>query len=297
MSQLKLSLAPLAYYWSKADTLQFYVDAMQWPVDIVYLGEVVCSRRHLMKLDDWLALAIELRDAGKQVVLSSLTLIDSEADRRNMQRQAEKALAAGFMLEANDFSAVRAMQGQPFVAGPHLNIYHEGTLAWLAGLGARRYLPPIELSGDDLAALQQNRPAGMQTEVQVWGRMALAFSSRCFTARHHRLRKDNCEFRCEMYPDGLPLATRDSKEFLNINGIQTQSATCLDLGAQVPQLAALGVDVLRLQPQSQGMAGVVAAFDLARQTLSAATVRALPANAERSNGYWLAKPGMQYQEA
>lgn len=299
MNQLKISLAPLAYFWSKADTLQFYVDAMQWPVDIVYLGEVVCSRRHLMKLDDWLALGAELRTAGKEVVLSSLTLIDSEADRRNMQRQVEKALDAGFTIEANDFSAVRAMQGKDFVAGPHLNIYHEGTLAWLAGLGARRFLPPIELSGDDLAALQQGRPAGMQTEVQVWGRMALAFSSRCFTARHHRLRKDNCEFRCEMYPDGLPLATRDSKEFLSINGIQTQSSTCLDLGAQVPQLAALGVDVLRLQPQSQGMAEVVRAFDVARQSLSAASVpeSALPAQAQRSNGYWLAKPGMQYQDA
>lgn len=299
MNQFKISLAPLAYYWSKADTLRFYVDAMQWPVDIVYLGEVVCSRRHLMKLDDWLALGAELRDAGKQVVLSSLTLIDSEADRRNMQRMVEKTLEQGFLLEANDYSAVRALQGQPFVAGPHLNIYHEGTLAWLATLGACRFLPPIELSGDDLAALQQQRPAGMQTEVQVWGRMALAFSSRCFTARHHRLRKDNCEFRCEMYPDGLPLATRESQEFLNINGIQTQSATCLDLGAQLPQLAALGVDVLRLQPQSQGMAEVVAAFDQARRTQGVATVpaTALPAQAERSNGYWLAKPGMQWQAA
>ena len=296
MTALKISLAPLAYYWSKEETLRFYVDAMQWPVDIVYLGEVTCSRRHLMKLDDWLAVALELRNAGKEVVLSSLTLIDSEADRRNMHRLVDKASEQGLLIEANDFSAVRAMQGGPFVAGPHLNVYHADTLQWLAGLGARRFTPPIELGHEDLAAIQAQRPVGMETEVQVWGRLALAFSSRCFTARHHRLRKDSCEFRCEQYPDGLPLATRDGKDFLTINGIQTQSSTCLDLGAQVPELVSMQVDILRLQPQSQGMAEVVAAFDRARQSLSAAQVGSqyLPPHAQRSNGYWQAKPGMQW---
>lgn len=304
MTSLQLSLAPLAYYWSKQATLNFYVEAMNWPVDIVYLGEVVCSRRHQMKFDDWLDLAIELRAAGKEVVLSTLTLIDNEADRRAIHKMVERALAAGFMMEANDFSAVRVIhmvsagQAGGFVAGPHLNIYHAGTLAWLTGLGARRFSPPIEMSGDDLRFLQQQRPAGMQTEVQVWGRLALAYSARCFTARHHHLRKDTCEFRCEMYPDGLALATREEKEFLNINGIQTQSASCLDLGAQLPDLAAMGVDILRLQPQSQGMEVVVQAFHQARSAMSAAYVDAayLPVQAQRSNGYWLAQPGMTWQE-
>ncbi|MFZ6766780.1 U32 family peptidase [Undibacterium sp. Di26W] len=294
-----LSLAPLAYYWSKEDTLRFYVDAMQWPVDIVYLGEVICSRRHLMKLDDWLALGRELRAAGKQVVLSSLTLIDSEADRRNMHRMIERACAEDFLVETNDFSAVRAMQGKPFVAGPHLNIYHADSLLWLASLGAKRFLPPIEMGRDDLAALQHQRAEHMpqmQTEVQVWGRLALAFSSRCFTARHHRLHKDSCEFRCEQYPDGLALATREGKDFLTINGIQTQSASCLDLGAQLPELAAMQVDILRLQPQAQDMAEVIAAFDRARTMCTGANVSEafLPPHARRSNGYWVDKPGMQW---
>lgn len=276
--------------------MRFYVDAMQWPVDIVYLGEVICSRRHLMKLDDWLALGKELRAAGKQVVLSSLTLIDSEADRRNMQRMIERACAEDFLVEANDFSAVRAMQGKAFVAGPHLNVYHADTLAWLASLGASRFSPPVEMGRDDLAALQHQRTEHMQTEVQVWGRLALAFSSRCFTARHHRLRKDSCEFRCEQYPDGMPLATRDGKDFLTINGIQTQSSSCLDLGAQLPELAAMQVDVLRLQPQAQGMAEVIFAFDDARKKGAAANVSEtlLPPHAQRSNGYWVDKPGMQW---
>ena len=299
--QQKISLAPLAYFWSKAQTLAFYVDAMNWPVDIVYLGEVVCSRRHLIKFEDWFALANELRDAGKSVVMATQTLIDNEADRRAMHRLIERATAEKFSVEANDFSAVRVLNqaGAKFIAGPHLNVYHADTLAWLAGLGATRFLPPLEMSGIDLAAIQQERPAGVETEVQVWGRMALAFSARCFTARHHRLRKDSCEFRCDAHPDGLALATRDKKIFLNLNGIQTQSASCTDLGAQLPALAKMGVEILRLQPQSHHMAEVLAAFDIARNSNSVANVSdsALPASAERSNGYWFGAPGMQWQAA
>jgi collagenase-like PrtC family protease len=298
---LKLSLAPIAYYWSKEDTLRFYVEAMEWPVDVVYLGEVVCSRRHLMKLDDWLAVARELKSAGKEVGFSSLTLIDNEADRRNMHRIVDTASAEGFGIEANDFSAVRAMQGKAFIAGPHLNVYHADTLQWLQQLGACRFTPPIELSRDDLNAIQAQRPENMQTEVQVWGRMALAFSARCFTARHHHLRKDNCEFTCQQYPDGLPLATRENTDFLNINGIQTQSSTCLDLSAQIPELVAMGVDILRLQPQSQNMENIVLAFDTARKqntphNIQSISAQFLPLNAQASNGYWLGQSGMQWSE-
>lgn len=301
MTQQKISLAPLAYFWSKEQTLAFYVDAMHWPVDIIYLGEVVCSRRHLLKFEDWFALAKELRAAGKDVVMSTQTLIDNEPDRRAMQRLITRAGEEGIQVEANDFSAVRVLhqQAQNFVAGPHLNIYHADTLSWLAGLGATRFLPPLEMPGVDLAAIQTQRTTGMETEVQVWGRMALAFSARCFTARHHRLHKDSCEFRCDAHPDGLPLATRDGKIFLNLNGIQTQSSSCMDLGAQLPALREMGVNVLRLQPQSQNMAQVVAAFDAARCALTLASVpaSALPACAERSNGYWYGEPGMQWQAA
>ncbi len=296
---LKLSLAPLSYYWPREKTLQFYADAMHWPVDTIYLGEVVCSRRHQLRLPDWISIAKDCRDAGKEVILSTLTLIDSETDRRHMRKCVDAAYAEGFKVEASDFSAVRAIHamGEKFIAGPHLNVYHEGTLSWLHGLGAQRFIPPIELPRDDLQILQMRKPDTMQTEIQVWGRMALAYSSRCFTARRHRLRKDSCEFSCEYYPDGLALATREQTDFLTINGIQTQSANCLDLGPQLPSLIKMGINYIRLQPQSSHMAEIVQAFDRARQTHQAAQVDTafLPPHADRSNGYWLGKAGMRWE--
>ena len=60
MNKLKLSLGPNLYFWSKEQTLNFYKEVAEWPVDIVYLGEVVCSKRRLMRLDDWLEVADRL---------------------------------------------------------------------------------------------------------------------------------------------------------------------------------------------------------------------------------------------
>ena len=67
MNPLKLSLGPLLYYWPRDTTIAFYDAVAQMPVDIVYLGETVCSRRHELRLADWLEIAGRLRAAGKEV--------------------------------------------------------------------------------------------------------------------------------------------------------------------------------------------------------------------------------------
>src|SRR5512143_3995677 len=142
---MNLSLGPLLYYWSRDDVLAFYDEAARWPVASVYLGESVCSRRHLLRLPDWLALAEELAAAGKEVALSTQTLIESESDLKTLRR----IVADGrFAVEANEWGAVRLLSeaGVPFVAGPTLNVYNPETLDVLAGLGAQRWLPPAEMS-------------------------------------------------------------------------------------------------------------------------------------------------------
>ena len=99
------------------------------------------------------------------------------------------------------------------------------------------------------------------TEFFVFGRMPLAFSARCFTARHHKLSKDGCEFRCRDDADGLLLASGDHQPFLVLNGIQTQSAGMQCLIGEADALRAAGVASVRLSPCSRGFARVMQLFD------------------------------------
>jgi collagenase-like PrtC family protease len=171
---MNLSLGPLLYYWSREDTLAFYAEAANWPLARVYLGESVCSRRHLLRLPDWLALAGQLAAAGKEVVLSSQTLIESESDLKTLRRMVGDGR---FQVEANEWGAVRLLSeaGVPFIAGHTLNIYNPETLDVLAGMGAQRWLPPVEMSRDALASLLEHAPAGIETEVFAYGRLPLAY--------------------------------------------------------------------------------------------------------------------------
>jgi collagenase-like PrtC family protease len=289
----QISVGPLLYYWPRQRTMDFYAALAESPADIIYVGETVCSRRHELRADDWLELARDLRAMGKSVVLSGRTLIETGAEASALKKLCEQE---DFMVEAGELGAVRHLGGRGFVAGPHVNAYHGGTLAWLASRGAARFVAPLEMDGTTLARLLRERPAGMQAEVMVWGRMALAFSARCFTARHFRLKKDDCGFRCIEHPDGLDMRTRESREFLGINGIQVQSAACLDLLAEAPELAGMGVEVLRVSPQSAGTLEAISALDATRRGGKPAAVSP-PAGIGRCNGYYYGQAGINLQEA
>ena len=294
---LKLSLGPLQYYWPRAATFKFYEQIARTAIDIVYLGETVCSRRHELRLADWLEIADRLTDAGKQPVLSTLVLVESGLDVGTLRRIVENGRYA---VEANDMGAVHALDGMPFIAGPHLNIYNAPTLKLLADLGATRWVIPLEMGREGLAQILQDKPAGLETEVFAYGRMPLAFSARCFTARHRNLPKDNCEFSCLEHPDGLLLQTRENSDFLVFNGIQTQSAKVCNLLDQLSVMQAIGVNVARISPQAQHNERIIDAFDRVRHG------RMLPDEAmtavqewmpdQPCNGYWNGKPGMDQME-
>ena len=293
---MKLSLGPVLYYWTREALLGFYANLPHARLATIYLGEVVCGRRHAMRSADWLGLARDLAQTGVEVVLSTQGLIESELDLRAVRDIAENG---EFLVEANDMGAVRLLAGRVrFVAGPHLNVYNPQTLAWLAELGACRWVMPVELGRDALALLQRDRPADVQTEVFAYGRLPLAFSARCFTARHYNLSKDDCQYRCLEHPDGLPLATREGQPFLALNGLQTQSAQVYDLSRALPQMRELGVDVVRLSAQSAYMNGIIEAYHRALEGgLSASDFEAALAAhrpADHCDGYWYGKPGIEH---
>ena len=292
---MKLALGPLLYFWERDAVLDFYKGIAATAVDIVYLGETVCSRRRELKLSDWLGIAAKLRDAGKEVILSTQVLIESGSDVTLLHKIAANG---DFTVEANDMGAVHCVAGKmPFVAGPHLNIYNVPTLQWMAGLGAQRWVMPLEMAGSDLALMQQGRPVGLQTEVFAYGRMPLAFSARCFTARHYNLPKDDCQFSCVKHADGLLMSTREKEGFLVLNGTQTQSARVYNLLPELEQMRLAGVDVLRISPQSRNSAEIVGLFHevLTQQTSAPDAMQSMLSMMpdQPCNGYWYGKPGME----
>jgi collagenase-like PrtC family protease len=198
-------------------------------------------------------------------------------------------------------AAVQLLAGdKPFVTGPSVNIYNTHTLSVLAGLGLQRWVLPVELSRDTLADMQMLRPTGVATEVFVFGRLPLAWSARCFTARAHNLPKDDCQFRCLDYPDGLLLSTREDESFLVLNGIQTQSARTLNLISELDDLRQLEVDVLRISPQSRHTELIIDTFHRCLQGNITATEaetqlgKLMPVGP--CNGYWYGDAGMDARQ-
>lgn len=293
---MRLSLGPILYLWERQTVFDFYRAVADWPVDVVYLGEMVCSKRRELRRNDWLAIAGDLAASGKEVVLSTLALVEAESELSYMRRLIDNGVYA---IEANDISAVNmAARRVPFIAGPHINTYNAGALALLAEAGAVRWVMPVELDRAALAALQAARPPAMQTEVYAFGPLPLSLSARCFTARAHNVGKDQCEFRCRDYPAGMLLATQEREPFLVLNGVQTLSAQTYNLIGALAEMEHLGVDVVRLSPQPGGMSEIIDVFRAAMAhalETDAALARLAPHMPYGTcNGHWHGQPGMRW---
>ncbi|HET6718009.1 MAG TPA: U32 family peptidase, partial [Rhodocyclaceae bacterium] len=170
-------------------------------------------------------------------------------------------------------------------------LYNEATLAFFATQGAIRWVPPLEATGELVRTLHQARPSGVETEVFAFGKIPLAFSARCFTARFYGLNKDDCQFKCLDHPEGMLVKTREQENFLTLNGIQTMSAQSYNLLAEMPELLSLGIDAVRISPQPKFTTEIVAAFAAARDGQK---VVADPAWSPDGlvNGFWHGKAGI-----
>lgn len=254
----QLTLGPVLFNWAAERWRDFYLSiAEEAPVDWVYLGEVVCSKRAPFFAPYLDEVTERLESAGKQVVFSTLALI---TNAREAQAASELCADETILVEANDPSALGYLRGRPHVVGPYVNVYNEDTLLYLAGEGARRICLPVELPASSLAPLGKAAKGHAELEVQAFGRLPLALSARCYHARSRGLHKDNCQFVCAEDPDGLTLQTLSDQPFLAVNGIQTLSYTYVNLIDELNALQKMGITAFRLSPHDCDMVEVANAF-------------------------------------
>ena len=254
----QLTLGPVLFNWPAERWRDFYFSiADEAPVDRVYLGEAVCSKRapfFAPMLEDVLG---RLEAAGKEVVFSTLALI---TNAREGKAAHDLCRDETLLIEANDPSALSYARGRSHIVGPYINVYNEDTLLYLAGEGAQRVCLPVELPATSLAPLGKAARDHVELEVQAFGRLPLALSARCYHARAHGLHKDNCQFVCAEDPDGLTLQTLSNQPFLAVNGIQTLSHAYVNLIDELSALRDVGVTAFRLSPHNCDMVEVAAAF-------------------------------------
>lgn len=297
INKSKLTLGPLFYHWPAEKRRDFYFRiADEAPVDCVYLGEVVCSKRVKFYSDDLPLIIERLIKAGKQVIMSSLALLTLPREM-----QALEELAGGELLvEANDVAALTALDGKPFVAGPFINVMNEGAFDVMAAQGASRIVFASELNGRSIG-LMAGRAQGLETEVQVFGKQPLAVSMRCYHARAHGRDKDHCKIVCGEDPDGMEAATIEGHSILTVNGTQTLSDGYVVLADEVKEMASSGVTHFRLAPHDMDMVCVASLYrDFLDKKIEAssllASVKELKSDLLPINGFYHGAEGKKFIE-
>ncbi len=291
---MKLALGPLLYYWEKQNVEDFYHQALNSEADIIYLGETVCSKRRELKTRDWIELAKALAGSGKEIVLSTMALLEAPSEIKVLRQLCENGL---FKVEANDLGAVQILSDNkvPFVCGPAINCYNASVLKLFVNKGMQRWVMPVELSRDWLdKTLTDCKALGIrdQFEVEVFahGFMPLAYSARCFTARSENKAKDDCELCCIKYPRGRVTTTQEDQQVFVLNGIQTQSGYSYNLINDLPSMLDLA-DIARISPSGIESLATLQQY---RETLNGQG-KHVTLDSKECNGFWHQIAGLQTQ--
>lgn len=297
----QLTLGPVLFHWPAEKWRDFYFRiAEEAPVDTVYVGEAVCSKRTPFYAPHYEEVSARLKNAGKRVVFSTLAEVMIKRDRKIVE---DLCRLEGILVEANDTSALWHLSGRAHSIGPFMNVYNEDTLTFLALNGAEHVCLPFELPAQSISLMAKKANKLVVTmEVQVYGRIPLALSARCYHARAHGRVKDNCQFVCEKDPDGMELKTLQGKPFLTVNGIQTMSYTCLNLVQEMEEMKNMGITHFRLSPHSHDMVETAKLFRAALDNIIApekvtARLRETGLNVPFSNGFYHKTEGYRWRTA
>lgn len=293
---MELTLGPVLFDWKREDLLKFYEDAVNMPVSTVYLGEVVCSKRRGLTLDDIKEVAGALTKSGKNVYLSTLAIVSTEEELSFIR----ELTGLGFAISANDISAVSIAREREVecATGPHIAAYNTDDIKFLKRMGIKRITFPVELSAESIKYNTKN--SEIFTEVFAHGKVPLAFSWRCYTSRAFGLTSANCEFDCRKFPDGMEISSIDDEPIFTVNGKSILSNKTYTLIESIDELKAMNVGALRISPHHEHTGETVKIFserlkgtigsDQALTRLSEITGNGL------CNGWFKAGAGKDYLE-
>jgi collagenase-like PrtC family protease len=294
----EVTLGPVLFNWRAERWRDFYFRiADEAPLSTVSVGEVVCSKRDPLLAPFLPEVVDRLKSAGKTVAFSTLSEVATDKDRQMVE---SVCASADHLIEANDASALFALNGRAHHVGPFVNVYNEQTAAFLVRRGARNFCLPPEMPGTAIRSFcAQVTREDITVEVLAFGRVPLALSARCYHARAHGRTKDSCQFVCEEDPDGLALHTLEGQPFLAINGVQTLSYEYLNLAGELADLQATGVSRFRLSPHTCDMVAVASIYRcLLEHSIDSAeanaSLRALGLPAPFCNGFCHSKPGYEW---
>lgn len=298
---MKIAIGPCLFEWGKKNIRAFYQRmAFETNADILYIGEVVCSKRYHLTPKEMAELAEQLKPSGKEIVFSTLGLVMTEEEQETLRQITQQAEQRGLWLEINDMGGMGIAEGRPLVAGPHINTYNAETLAFLSRIGVKRVVLPVELPQKTMVSIiTGNKEQKTEIEVFAFGRLPLTFSARCYTARAFQLSKSNCQYKCGEFPDGMLTRTQEQEKILTLNGTQTMSERSFNLIQELPLLRQMGIDILRLSPQSQNMTEIVSVWKACIENKidhqeALARLKRLNGNEPFCNGYFHGIPGLEF---
>lgn len=220
----QISLAPPPFFMEKKKLLRLYDLATTSPIEIIYLGETICRKRAPLDFRELISLAEKLRNIGKEVVLSSPLLINSEQNSDYLEKIVD---IDDFAIEANEMTAVSRMitRNKKFICGNGIHIYNNHSFKLMTSMGMFRWQPPNELDLNSVIKISDNTPVA--TEITIYGKKILAFSARCFSAYAKNKNRENCSFACKNGENELK--TLDGNKILTTNGPIVMPTNPVDL--------------------------------------------------------------------
>lgn len=289
---MRLSIGPIPFSWERSRIYRFYEDMAKSPATDIYIGETICHKRNPLSPSDIGAIANNLAQAGKKVILSTQALI---TDRNELQFLS--ALAdLPYPLEANNAAALDALPEKEIIAGAYLNIYNSPSLRFLHGLNVRRIVFNPEISKRSILAILKG--TDMEAEMLVFGKVPLAFSWRCYSARASGYSRNDCQLVCFKTPQGMSLETIDGFPLFTINGTEILSTKDCCLINELDEIKKMGISLFRIIPQEKNTLEVLHIFDdrLKRRISSDMALKELRdlTGGDFCNGWYHGQAGWQY---